>query len=356
MPLFTVAIPTYNRAEKLAYTMSCLLQQTYRDFELIVSDNGSPDHTADVVRRFNDPRIRYIRHPENLGPIANWANCTDVARGDWFVFNQDDDLLCPFFLERCALAIQKHPDIVMYATECAATPDRRSMWGTQIMNFHLHHHWDKPQPRLIPGVQIAVLGFFQTGFFPPAQAFPTHLIRKHFPRGNDATLLADRYITWRIACEGTVAFEAYFGSLLSWDGTNYSVVNAELCNRVPAYSAARLLEHFQQNRIDWQAALRAILPELRRDYREWLLNQSILNEAIPAAAFEMLAEDLAADMKLTPAEWVAGSRAWKIQNMAPPPPVQPLPGPPPLGRLDRLGVPWPIKYLTRKILALFGKK
>lgn len=356
MPLFTVAIPTYNRADMLAYTMSCVLQQTFTDFELIISDNASPDHTPEVVKRFDDPRIRYIRHAENRGPIFNWANCTDIAKGDWFVFNQDDDLLCPFFLERCALAIRKDPQIVMYATEVAASSDRRSLWGTGLINFHLHHHWDKPQPRLIPGVQIAVLNFFQTGFFPPSQAFPTRLIREHFPRGEDAALLADRYITWRIAVEGTVAFEAYFGAVLGWHGNNYSIAHSDLNNRAQAYSATKLLEHFERNHIDWQGALRAILPELRREYREWLFDQTILNEAIPARAFEILAEDLAADQDVTPTHWVAERRARKKQSLQPAP-VTALPAPlAKPGRLDRLGLPRPLVRVIRKFLSLLGKK
>jgi glycosyltransferase involved in cell wall biosynthesis len=325
---------------------------------LIVSDNASPDHTPEAVKRFNDPRIRYVRHPENVGLVANWANCTDIAKGEWLVFNQDDDLLSPYFLERCSLAIRKHPEIVMYATECTASPDRRTLWGTGIINFCLHHRWDKPQPLLIPGVQIAVLNLFQTGFFPPAQAFPTHLIRRLFPRGEDAEMLGDRYITWRIACEGTVAFEAYLGALLCWDGTNWSIENAERCSRSPAVNAAALLAHFEQNGIDWKSALRAMVPEMRREYREWLFDQSILNGAIPAAAFEMLAEDLAADKGVTPAEWVAARRVAKVQSLAPPAPAEP-PSPAPLsrsGRLDRLGLPRPVKRFLRKMLSLVGKK
>ena len=65
---FTVGVPTYNRANYLPYTLSCLLQQTYRDFEVVISDNASTDNTADVVRQYNDPRIRYVRQPALVGP------------------------------------------------------------------------------------------------------------------------------------------------------------------------------------------------------------------------------------------------------------------------------------------------
>jgi hypothetical protein len=348
MPLFTVAIPTYNRAEMLTHTIACVLQQTFGDFELVISDNGSPDHTAEAVARFRDPRIRYIRHPENRGGMFNWSHCTDVAVGDWFVFNQDDDLLCPFFLERCANAIRKHPDIVMYATECTMSRDVRSLFRTSIGNFPLHHHWDKTQPRIIPGLQVAAMTFFTTGFFPPAQAFPTPLIRKHFPR-RDGELLADRYITWRIAIEGDVAFEAYIGALLGDHGTRYTVTHAESCNRSPSVNAERMAAHCQEHHLDWQSALRNMVPEMPREFRDWVLETQILVRNIPTEAFEIVAEDHAREQGISPAEWVMQKKAQKIRDLQPP-------APPPVPRLDRLGLPRPMIRVLRKILSLLGKK
>ena len=354
MPLFTVAIPTYNRAEKLAYTMSCVLQQTFTDFELIVSDNASPDHTAEVVRRFNDARIRYVRHSENIGAYANWANCTDIAQGDWLVFNQDDDLLCPIFLERCANAIRKHPQIVMYATECTMSRDVRSLYATKISNFPLHHHWDRPQPRLIPGLQIAALNFFMTGFFPPAQAIPTPLLREHFPRGADAELLSDRYVTWRVACEGTVAFEAYIGALLGDHGDRGSVTKADIGRRSADANSARLYEFLCERHLDWQSALRTILPEIRREFREWVFQGQPHYETIPAAAFEILAEELASEQGVSPAEYVAAFKVRTIQKFWQP--VTDAQPPPRRGRLDRFGVPKPLIRIIRRCLAALGKK
>ncbi len=370
MPLFTVAIPTYNRAEMLAHTISCVLQQTYRDFELVISDNGSPDHTAQAVARFNDPRIRYIRHPENRGPIFNWSYCTDVATGDWLVFNQDDDLLCPIFLERCANAIRKRPDIVMYATECTMSKDTRSLYSTAIENLPLHHRWDQPQPRFIPGHQIAALNFFITGFFPPCQAYPTHLIQKHFPRGPDAELLADRYITWRIACEGTVAYEAMIGALLGDHSDRFSVREAHNETRSVEINACRLLAHFEENGIDWQSALREILPELPARFRYSMVHYNILREGIPRAAFEILAESLAVEAGMSVADYLQKQKTGRLQNeqkAASPIAADPssvalemtrTSAPPfvPKGRLDRFGLPAPLIRCIRAFLRLLGKR
>ena len=80
-PLITIAIPTYNRAN--AYLMQALesaVNQTYRNLEIIVSDNCSTDNTETVVRGFDDPRIRYIRQNENIGANNNFNFC--IKRGE----------------------------------------------------------------------------------------------------------------------------------------------------------------------------------------------------------------------------------------------------------------------------------
>ena len=97
----------------------------------------------------------------------NWLACAELAQTDWIVFNQDDDVLCPFFLERCALAIESAPHIVMYATECAIRPILPARAVGLMCGAPLRHRWDQPQPRLIPGLQIAALAWFVNPFFCP---------------------------------------------------------------------------------------------------------------------------------------------------------------------------------------------
>ena len=67
MPTVSIIIPTYNRSHIIGRALQSVLNQTYRDFEVIVADDGSTDGTEAVVKEFNDERIRYIRHEENKG-------------------------------------------------------------------------------------------------------------------------------------------------------------------------------------------------------------------------------------------------------------------------------------------------
>jgi glycosyltransferase involved in cell wall biosynthesis len=80
--------------------MRSVLEQSYRDLELVVVDDNSPDRTEAIVRSFGDPRVRYVRNAGNLGPEGNWNRCLALARGKYFKLMPHDDLLRPGSLAR----------------------------------------------------------------------------------------------------------------------------------------------------------------------------------------------------------------------------------------------------------------
>ena len=90
MPRVTVVILTYNRAPFIAEAIQSVLEQTFRDFELIVVDDGSTDDTAAVVSRFTDPRLRYIkasvcrREPPPSHVFEQVALAADAEKGEYF--------------------------------------------------------------------------------------------------------------------------------------------------------------------------------------------------------------------------------------------------------------------------------
>ncbi|WNM60289.1 glycosyltransferase family 2 protein [Candidatus Nitrospira neomarina] len=101
-PLVTIAIPTYNRADTyLKHTLHSAINQSYKNLEIIVSDNCSADHTEQVVNEFNDSRIRYEKHSQNIGHFNNFKYCIEQARGDYFLLLQDDDLIDEDFVDVC---------------------------------------------------------------------------------------------------------------------------------------------------------------------------------------------------------------------------------------------------------------
>lgn len=91
-PRVSIVLPTRNRAELLRRSVRSVLAQTFADFELIVTDDGSSDHTPEVLRSFEDPRLRVIRRDEPRSSAAAARNAAiREARGELLAFQDDDD-------------------------------------------------------------------------------------------------------------------------------------------------------------------------------------------------------------------------------------------------------------------------
>lgn len=99
-PRVSVIIPTFNRAQLLGRAIRSVLNQTYQDFEIIVVDDGSTDNTEEVVKSFNDERIRYTRHEQNRGAAAARNTGIKIARGDYIAFQDSDAEWLPEKLEK----------------------------------------------------------------------------------------------------------------------------------------------------------------------------------------------------------------------------------------------------------------
>ncbi len=115
--LVSIGIPTYNRANSyLRDALRSAVSQTYNNIEIIVSDNCSQDNTESVVKAFDDPRIRYYRQTENIGPVKNRNFCLEQSRGDYFVMLLDDDLIDDDFISTCMDAVRYHTEVGVILT------------------------------------------------------------------------------------------------------------------------------------------------------------------------------------------------------------------------------------------------
>ena len=99
-PTVSVVIPAYNRAGSLADAVTSVSNQTYRDFEIIVVDDGSTDDTRAVVECLTDDRIRYVRHDVNKGANAARNTGIKLARGRYIAFQDSDDSWHPQKLQQ----------------------------------------------------------------------------------------------------------------------------------------------------------------------------------------------------------------------------------------------------------------
>ncbi len=108
IPNLSIGVPVYNGEATIAATLDSILAQTYVDFELIVIDDGSTDRTADIVARFDDPRLRLLRF-ENAGLAASRNRAIAAARGRYLSFIDADDLWTPEKLADQYRALENAP-------------------------------------------------------------------------------------------------------------------------------------------------------------------------------------------------------------------------------------------------------
>lgn len=111
-PKLTIGMPVHNGENFLDEALSTLLNQSFTDFELIISDNASTDDTENIVRRHmcNDQRVKYQRHTENIGAIGNFNCLVDIASGEFFKWASHDDVCDSEFLHECIAALENAPD------------------------------------------------------------------------------------------------------------------------------------------------------------------------------------------------------------------------------------------------------
>jgi len=115
-PLVSVGLPTYNRPKLLHQALECLTKQSYKNLEIIVSDDGFPgEETQKVVQEFmeKDPRIKYYRQEKNLGPSRNHRFVLERATGEYFMWASDDDLWRPNFISELVDLLEASPSAVL---------------------------------------------------------------------------------------------------------------------------------------------------------------------------------------------------------------------------------------------------
>ncbi|MGB3642405.1 MAG: glycosyltransferase family 2 protein, partial [Rivularia sp. (in: cyanobacteria)] len=133
MPKVSICIPTFNRIDLLPFAIESVLKQTYQDFELIVCDDGSSDGTADLMSKYQDNRIKYIRHQQNIGKSNNMRSGFDAATGDYFIKFDDDDRLTPDFIAETAAILDEDSTIDFVGTDHWIIDINNQRLGAQTM-------------------------------------------------------------------------------------------------------------------------------------------------------------------------------------------------------------------------------
>lgn len=113
-PLVSICIPSYNREKIIAHTIMSVINQTYKNIEIIISDNCSTDMTYTIAEQLQakDGRIRLFKTDTNLGPLENWKNCLIHVRGKYVKYLWSDDYIESDFIEKCMLGFDDNSAFV----------------------------------------------------------------------------------------------------------------------------------------------------------------------------------------------------------------------------------------------------
>lgn len=114
-PRVSIGLPVYNGENFIRDALNSVLAQTFKDFELIISDNASTDATEEICREYatQDSRIHYYRQEQNLGAAPNFNRVFELSQGEFFKWIAHDDTCSPTFLEEAVAIFDNNPDITL---------------------------------------------------------------------------------------------------------------------------------------------------------------------------------------------------------------------------------------------------
>ena len=130
---FSVTVPAY-KAQFLSECIDSILAQTYKNFELIIVNDASPQDLDSIVSKYDDPRIRYYKNKVGFGAehvVGNWNKCLEYATGDYLICMGDDDKLLPHCLEEYVKLIAKYPKVDFFHTWTEIINEKSEIYDIQ---------------------------------------------------------------------------------------------------------------------------------------------------------------------------------------------------------------------------------
>lgn len=114
-PLVSILIPVYNRENLIAESLESAIKQTYKNIEIIISDNQSTDKTWDILNQYanKDQRIKIYQNEVNVGPVLNWYNGLKKCNGDYVKILWSDDLISESFIQESLALFEEDAAFVM---------------------------------------------------------------------------------------------------------------------------------------------------------------------------------------------------------------------------------------------------
>ena len=197
-PRVSIGMPVFNGEKYLRESIEAILHQTYPDFELIISDNASTDHTQEICQKYaaQDSRISYYLNKENLGGPKNYNRVFDLSSGEYFKWAAYDDVIAPDYLRRCVGVLDTDTSIIGCHCKTGRIDQNGNFLG--YYNDGLLKKIDSPKPherfRDLIGLRYTTTpfhGLYRASLFSQSQRHGSYI-------GADRNLVAELGLMGRI--------------------------------------------------------------------------------------------------------------------------------------------------------------
>jgi glycosyltransferase involved in cell wall biosynthesis len=176
-PRLSVGLPVYNGENFLAASIESVLRQDFTDFELIISDNGSTDRTAEICARYAaaDPRVRYHRSETNQGGAWNFNRVFELSTAPLFKWQAHDDVCLPGMFRRGVETFERAPAAVVVVFPRTELVDEAGRILTHFLPEHMETRRPQPHQRLADVLRSMTMVRAQFGFVRAAALRQTRL-------------------------------------------------------------------------------------------------------------------------------------------------------------------------------------
>ncbi|MCD2492148.1 glycosyltransferase [Lacrimispora sp. NSJ-141] len=245
MPLVSVCIPAYNSAVYIKKTIESILDQNYKNIELVVVDDCSKDNTVEIVKNIEDSRMRLVQNEKNLGMTGNWNKCLAEAKGDYIKLVCADDILYADSIQKELGALLKHPDVTLVMSDTALIDENGGRTGC----FKRY-----PKAGLLEGRKVAKRALIFKSFFgaPCNTLFPRSSYERAGGFDPKFPYILDFDMWLRMACLGKIYViheelngfrvrnDSNTGNLINGDRKTYNLEHKNLLKKHNALGAVHL--------------------------------------------------------------------------------------------------------------------
>ena len=128
MPIISVILPAYNASKTISEAIDSILSQSFKDWEMLVINDGSIDNTKDIIQGYTDSRIKYIENEGNKGLVYSLNRGISLSQGVYIARMDADDICYPDRLAKQVSFMNAHPSVIVCGTQI-------EYFGSKLSNY-----------------------------------------------------------------------------------------------------------------------------------------------------------------------------------------------------------------------------